>query len=235
MKNYVRKLEWDSSFFGKKVASILLCDGDISFLEEGLRVCRNEGYELVYVFCENNMQIPSNILQYDDCSLVDTRITFEFQVNSPAISHPNIFECYLQSPDLYNLAIQSGVYSCFRIDHHFTKQDFERLYKVWVDSSLNRTIADSVLVYSENNELAGFVTMKNLKDRVSIGLIATQFQYRGRGIASFLLNSVNNYAYSHAIDTIEVATQARNIIACSFYKKNGFIEKSRTNIYHFWI
>ena len=77
--------------------------------------------------------------------------------------------------------------------------------------------------------------MKNLKDRVSIGLIATQFQYRGRGIASFLLNSVNNYAYSHAIDTIEVATQARNIIACSFYKKNGFIEKSRTNIYHFWI
>lgn len=127
------------------------------------------------------------------------------------------------------------MYSRFRIDHHFTKQDFERLYKVWVDSSLNRTIADSVLVYSENNELAGFVTMKNLKDRVSIGLIATQFQYRGRGIASFLLNSVNNYAYSHAIDTIEVATQARNIIACSFYKKNGFIEKSRTNIYHFWI
>ena len=233
--NIIKNLDWDSRFFKKKITLISLCNGDISFLKEQLEKCENRGCELVYVFCENNIYIPLDVFPYNDCSLVDTRIMFEFQVNSAVTRHSNILECYSKSSDLYNLAIQSGVYSRFKIDHHFTRQDFERLYRTWVDGSLNRTIADSVLVYKENNELAGFVTMKNLKDRVSIGLIATQFQYRGKGIGSFLLDSVKNYAYLQGKNTIEVATQACNITACRFYEKNGVVEKSRMNIYHVWM
>lgn len=240
--NTSKTLDWDSDFFGLKIGAINLDCFDGEFLTQELNHFRSNDYDLVYIFVHNpQINLSTEIMSSYNCILVDTKIIYHFRINevrkfSPDLeTHYTISEYNGGAQELYDLAIQSGVYSRYKLDPNFLDDDFERLYYKWIDNSVEFIIADKIFVFKDGALTCGFVTVKKQDNVIVIGLLATDIKYRGRGIAKSLIEAVIKYAISNNGDQIEVATQKNNIQACSLYEKIGMTVYSETRIYHSWL
>lgn len=234
--NDVSELKWDSEFFKKKIVSISMNSWDDSFLNNTLQQLKDERFQLVYLFLKEGISLPNAYFVKYKCNCVDKKRIYVLNSFPNKDVSPNIFLYKGDSSVLYDLAIQAGVNSRFHVDPDFPDKDFERLYKTWIDKSLNGVMADYVLVYRiPGGSICGFITLKKKNDGyLSIGLIATNAIYRRSGIGSALIDAAKHYAYKDGL-FLEVATQAENLPACSFYEKNGFEKLSQSTIYHIWL
>jgi dTDP-4-amino-4,6-dideoxy-D-galactose acyltransferase len=86
-----------------------------------------------------------------------------------------------------------------------------------------------------DEEPKGMVTLKRETTDAAIGLVATDPQYRGKGIGGSMLEHVKNYCLEQNIRKLTVATQKQNLPACRMYEKAGFTVESCTNIWHWWL
>jgi dTDP-4-amino-4,6-dideoxy-D-galactose acyltransferase len=109
------------------------------------------------------------------------------------------------------------------------------MYALWMQNSLNKKIADEVIVYQEDKQNLGVVTLKHEAECTRIGLIAVEEATRGKQIGSHLLDAVKQEAAKQGKTSLEVATQLDNEIACRFYEKNNFNIKKIEFIYHIWL
>jgi dTDP-4-amino-4,6-dideoxy-D-galactose acyltransferase len=105
----------------------------------------------------------------------------------------------------------------------------------WIEKSVKREIADEILVYSENEDEKGFITLVIKKNKGSIGLIAVDEKERGKSVGKKLVQAALLYFNEKKINIVEVVAQIENRGACRFYKSLGFEIKSIVNIYHLWI
>ena len=225
----IEKLVWDSDFFGYPVGRLEIGNSDqiqlIPFLEEGKK------YKLIYLISEERLNVQIKNLQLVD---VKTRLRKKIRTKFLTLDE-NIGEYTGEQDDqLKKLALQSGIYSRFRIDAHFTNNEFEKLYVKWIEDSIKKTIADKVIVYKDDGKCNGFVTIKFKGDFTEIGLIAVDEQSRGNGIAKRLLNHAERIAVSNGFNKIEVVTQFENLPAMSLYKNAGYQIISKKFIYHLW-
>lgn len=230
-------LAWDSSFFEIKIGR-LYCYGNGVDIKKNINDCKEQGYKLVYIFCEKDNSKYDSLVRSTGAVLYDEKITFFKSIIHPQpLTNSNIisFESDKIPEALYKLGIQSGEYSRFKCDVNFAPGQFEDLYKKWVENSVNRTIADEVFISMESGVITGFVTLKYNIHEGAIGLIAVDNRYRGKAIGSNLISYTESFLLNRNIGNLRVVTQAANIGAVNFYKKNNFKIKEVTNIYHFWI
>ena len=227
MKILPIKLDWDSNFYKKNIAKILInkniSDNELEFYK------KNNSYDLTYVFSDNDI---SQILSLNP---IDIKVVFSKEVSSkPFNSTPNI-DSYIGdvNNNLIELACIAGDHSRFKIDKKLNHK-FIKLYEKWLKKSIKREIANEVFTYSLNDKIVGFVTCKIIENTVEIGLVAVNNHHQGKGIGKKLLQRVNDYAVENELNRIDVATQLHNFNACSFYTKNNFKINSKTYIYHLW-
>lgn len=170
--------------------------------------------------------------------LVDHKITYLMNLKNIALqSDPDIksYANTIPSEDLINLAYESGNFSRFRADPHLTENQFKTIYKTWITNSVNRTIADDVLVISDNNKLLGMVTVGEKNHRGDIGLLAVSETARGKNIGTRLVRAAQYYFIQKGFDQSQVVTQQTNIPACKLYEKCGYhIEKTEC-FFHIWL
>ena len=225
----IKKLEWDSSFFGYSVGQAIVKAGEITNEQNLLNEAEN--YKLVYVVSGEEIILPFARLKF-----VDTKTTLikEGLVKENCFDFNLIEDFKEQNEKLENLALQSGVYSRFRIDSNFVNKEFEKLYHKWLADSLNKILADNVIVFNEQGECNGFITVKCQNDFALIGLIAVDEKSKGKGVGLALLNYVNNLAIKNGLDKIKVVTQLGNIAAMKLYEKAGYTIESKKYIYHLW-
>jgi ribosomal protein S18 acetylase RimI-like enzyme len=133
------------------------------------------------------------------------------------------------------LALQSGLYSRFKVDPNFKNNEFGKLYEQWIVNSVKKITASECLVYFDGEVEKGFITLAIKEDTGSIGLIAVDEMERGKSIGRKLLNASFDYFSKRNIDRVEVVTQKANESACVFYEKLGFEVKNIINIYHLWL
>lgn len=227
-------LDWDSDFFGKKIAKVYA--EDIESAQLLLNQCKEDQYEWVYLILPSHTP-PMPPLQ--GLYLVDHKTTYYRNLDPTASFsvHPAVVSYPAQPPsdELYELAFLSGSYSRFRIDPHCSQQQFEALYRIWIERSADRTIAQELFVYEDQGHAVGMITVA-IRDQVgSIGLVAVHEQWAGKGVGKALLQTVFAYLQSKAVYQLTVVTQAQNRQACAFYEKNGFVIQIVEQIYHYWI
>lgn len=237
MNNY-RLLEWDTRFFGYKIASIE--PNAIGLLELGgiIENLRENNFALAYCFINPNDYISVDSLTQISALLADEKVTFSINLNSENnIVSANVvrYDSEYPSEQLKSLTLQSGVYSRFNIDPNFRNNEFNNLYLEWIEKSVSGKIADRVLVYKEDYDIQGFITLKVGSETGSIGLIAVDEKYRGKSIGKKLLHSAFSYFRDEGIRKIEVVTQKANTGACRFYEASGFKVSHIVNVYHLWI
>jgi dTDP-4-amino-4,6-dideoxy-D-galactose acyltransferase len=236
----IEYLSWDSDFFNKKIGKISYDIPDETKLKKVLEKAKTEHYQLLYIFAPERLCIGDEILKNYSGKLVDRRILYSHQIENilERNQFSEIVTLYSEkvlSNELENLAYLSGKYSRFNLDENFEQDIFRRLYKTWIIKSVQKEMADSVLIVKDYDTIVGMVTLNYGEKVGTIGLIAVSALAQGKGYGKKLINACIYDLYKRNISTLEVPTQANNISACLFYEKCGFTCKLITNIYHFWL
>ena len=227
-------LEWDSNFFKFKVARMNPSEN----LEDELSHMKEENIKLAYFSSTNNDSKfikrindlgGELIVKKANLKLTKIPLTENEDKNIFSYSH-NIL-----TKNLLDLTYQAGILSRYKLDPKFKKDDWKKMYKIWIERSLNGEIADEVLVYKENNKELGFITLKKDGGNGEIGLLAVDSNHREKHIATKLMNALFAKAIQMGLRSISVATQEENVPAMKFYAKLGFKIEEIENIFHFWL
>ena len=228
---------WDSSFFNKKIGKIEYDQSPEGDLIRLLQTAKEDGYQLIYVFGDEENFVPDAVLNQFNGRLVDRKCLYSRTINADDSCESNAIEYQLTelTYDLESLALLSGTHSRFRLDKGFDKADFEQLYTIWMTRSLKKEISDKIFVVAESDKVMGMITMKINEDVGHIGLCAVSEAAQGKGYGGNLIKACVNELVSKKVYQLEVPTQMDNISACRFYEKCGFSIKSITNTYHFWL
>lgn len=224
----IEYLDWDSTFFQKKTYRITVNE-PLNDLLINKTIADNKA-ELVYIFSDSHQPF----FEKYGMQLVDVKITYEKNVQETfncIDSGPVVYKGKC-SESLYKLAFQSGRFSRFLTDTLLAPK-FNQLYSLWLEKSIDRTIADEVFVHYNSKNIIGFVTVKKKMSNAVIGLIAVDENYQGKGVGKKLLSVVENWCLQNKLQKIQVTTQKQNINACNFYQHNGYVVKSVEYIYHF--
>lgn len=236
MNNKSIFLDWDSNFFSFKVASIEMNNENDAYLEEKINDFENKGVKLVYLFVSDGLSI--NIDKYKTnfkINLVDKKRVYRLNVLEDVAVSESITTFSGSPSDVYDLAIQAGWKSRFNNDPYFPHDIFLKLYKTWIDKSIEGFMADYFLCCkSDNGDILGFITIKKKTNYLSVGLFATSIKYRRRGIGMSLLEAAKHIAFTLHLP-LEVVTQSDNNEACHCYEKVGFEKISQSLVYHIWI
>ncbi len=234
----IRILDWDTGFFGYKTAMVTVNNISVNDLEEITLRLTKLGVKLAYLFVSPEDSVSIELLSSSGIFLADEKVTFTISAGKDAKlpSSANIYPYDSQniSGKLVELTLQSGIYSRFRVDTRFINGEYERLYTEWIKKSVNKKIADEVLVYREQNDIFGFITLAMHGDTGSIGLIAVDESQRGKAVGKKLINAGLDFFRNHNMENVDVVTQKANTVACRFYETCGFGIKSTVNIYHLW-
>jgi GNAT superfamily N-acetyltransferase len=228
----INRLDWDSNFFGVETGKLVVEENQI------IDSANFNDFDFVYIFSDLNLSEEQLKIKTGKIHLADQKVVYhKFLKESSDISTDiHSFDKNRLIPEqLYDLAIQSGHYSRFSTDPNISRSSFERLYKIWLERSVSRDIADEVFVYQIDDLVRGFVTLGIKSGRPDIGLVAVNAKHRSLGIGAILLQAAENWALTkkHS-NEIQVVTQGENKGACQFYEKNGYSIDSVTYIYHWW-
>lgn len=231
-------LPWDSDLFSFSVASVIIPIHSDTEFKELITELKQNNIALAYWFVEPNDQLSILIATSNKVLLVDKKITYKKLLNGigEPLMNQHIFS-YVDKPitdKLLSLSIQSGGYSRFKRDPHFPDKLFEKLYQQWVIKSVTKEIAKDVLVYKVDNSEAGMITIEIKKNTCTIGLLAVDERFRGKGIGTMLIQAACMRARELGYNELSVSTQKENKSACSFYEKMGFNKDKEIFIYHIW-
>ncbi|MDX2164261.1 MAG: GNAT family N-acetyltransferase [Gammaproteobacteria bacterium] len=225
-------LDWDTAQLGVSTAKIT------SITPEILAEAKQAGIRLVY-FQTLESDIPSIKLARElGGILVDNKITYLMSLKDlslPSVPDVKAYSDKTPSDELIQLAYESGLYSRFRADPNLTDQQFKAIYKTWITNSVNHSVADDVLVISENNKLLGMVTVGDKNRRGDIGLLAVAESARGKNIGTRLVKAAQNYFIQKNYSHSQVVTQQTNIPACKLYEKCGYHVEKTECFFHFWV
>lgn len=228
----IQPLDWDTHFFGYKVGKISLSAEEISTLQK----IEIADYKLIYLFAAHS--IEEYLLKQWGAQLQDIKIEFvrtvdlsDYQSYLP--EDMTIKPIHTFSEELFHLVLESGVHSRFKLDKNFVNNEFERLYKTWIEKALNDKDAKVMGAYLRN-ELMGFVCLTLKSGVADIGLIAVHEKARGNHIGKKLLEAAYNYTIQNNSKSLTVVTQEFNLQAMHFYLKNGFKIDKKNYIYHIW-
>ena len=220
----IQRLDCDSNFFGYEVAKVI----DFNGFNEELDVIQASPFKLLYVFSQACiLNLPTNYL------LADEKVVFKKKLDAKNVFsvRTEIKEVFEPTPEIFQLALQSGAYSRFNTDPNFTNNEFERLYQKWLVNSFNQA---RVFVYAEGSQVLAFTTLEIKNGIPDIGLIAVAKNTRGKGIGSALLNYLNVMLLADNFKELTVTTQGKNLPAMYFYQKNEFKILKSNYIYHVW-
>lgn len=237
MDSYGEYLDWDSKFFGFKVfhwkKKILFKNGFLVLSN----FIKNNDVELVYYSSNKKINESPNWIPNIEIKFLIEKISYSKIINSDQTKSQISFsdsDEVLPNENLYNIAIQAGKFSRFNLDDKIRKDKFEELYRLWIFNSLHNKKEEKVIVYRSNKKIIGLITLKKLDRSGTIGLIAVDSKYRGKGIGKVLLNWAEHWFIENGCNIITVITQSENKPACKLYESFGFQIEKKELFYHIW-
>lgn len=232
-------LEWDTHFFGFRIARILHPIQSDSAFENVLAELRHQAVKMAYYSIPVDDQLSADVALRFQLKLVDIKTlyahTLLHQLQHSFDPRVTFFGQDGPIDSLYHVALQAGEYSRFNVDNRFGRPHYEALYKLWIEKSVSREIAKEILVIEEKGKILGLVTVGEKNGCGDIGLVAVDESARGKRIGVSLLESALAWFSSKGYPKAQVVTQGKNEIACRIYEKVGFVVESQELFYHVWL
>lgn len=240
----VERLAWDSTFFGFGVGRLTGPVESQTAVRDALARGQEQGLRLVYSQCPGQDERGHRIALLCGGRFVDAKRTYALPLPPSSRLRPvdaiaavrNVDPCTRRQ--LRRLAWQSAEFSRYRIDPEMPPGSWRRMYSIWINQSLNGERADAVLVNGaaagDGSQLAGMVTLSQRGDEGSIGLLAVDSEWRGRGIGSQLLRAAACWCAERRCTRLSVVTQGANEAACRAYQRAGYALSNETHVFHHW-
>ncbi|MEP7359390.1 MAG: GNAT family N-acetyltransferase, partial [Anaerolineales bacterium] len=231
-------LEWDSEFFGARIARLKTATPDAAGMQAALAWCRRERIDCLYFLADSTNPAASDLAQDHQFRLVDLRVTLAgaARANTAAASPASLRAAEPSDAErLKAIARVSHRDTRFYADEHFPAGRCDALYETWIEKSVNG-YADCVLMAEENGQALGYVAC-HLKPAAAgqIGLLAVAPGAQQRGLGQHLLRAALDWFHGHGVERVTVVTQGRNVKAQRLYQRAGFVTESIHLWYHAWL
>jgi dTDP-4-amino-4,6-dideoxy-D-galactose acyltransferase len=234
-------LSLDTEIFGFPVAKILPARLTPEELEQIISCLKSENVRLAFWASEPSDEESQRAARLYNGFLADKKVTFEMDLGqSPEHSEAmdwDIEEYADEGPcaDLENLAIEIGRNSRFGADPRIPEDTLIDMYKLWIRNSVNKQVADAVLVVRQSGNIVGMSTVVEKNGCGCIGLFAVDAALRGRNVGVSLARAAQEWARRKGLRFAQVVTQEANVPACRLYEKCGYRIEKVEYFYHFWI
>ncbi|HPY66805.1 MAG TPA: GNAT family N-acetyltransferase [Bacteroidales bacterium] len=235
--NVLEHLQWDSDFFGYKVARFIFDENGLSKYYHIIDEIKETNVRLTYLYSPPSARELNERIVSSGGVLVDKKTIFVKSTEKHTTFYNRISEWQESEPGhkLVNLALNAGIYSRFFLDKKFSNNEYERLYTKWLLKSVSGELALKTIIARNESEITGFITLGKNNMRADIGLISVDPLFRGKGIGSDLVKYADNLSLNMGFDQIGVVTQLDNVNACKLYTNCGFKIESITDVYHLWL
>lgn len=226
--------EWDTSFFGYKVAKTGI-DYLWSNQLDRLKLMYDNDIKLI-VFNSSKPDFEKVVNKYYEIVQVYTRIPIIKEVKTLTTNHPNIssYEGEFPTPELIALAKLAGKDGRFGRDSRISKMQYDKIFEEWILNSVNRTVADEVLVFNHNGKVVGFGSIKIEGENGFAPLFAVDREYEGKGVSFALMRAIENKLIEQECKYLVSGTQEINRKALSSFKRFGFELQTPEYVYHLW-
>lgn len=242
MSALVKYLEWDSAFFGRRIARILPERLSLDQWHEIEDWCQREAIDGLYFLADPNDSTTTTLVEDSGFHLVDLRLTFERKLpqnfEMPQRPAADFMIRPYQPSDLDALVLisrKSYTDSRFYYDPCFSADKADDFYETWIRNSTNGSgFADEVLVADHNGLSLGYISCKRHGTLGEIGLVGVAENARGAGVGAALVDASLDWFAEHGCDRVQVVTQGRNLGAQRLYQRCGFLAADLKLWYHRW-
>lgn len=227
-------LNWDSDFFGVKVAQV----EKNCFSEENkgslLKQLKDEEVELAYYISDGPFENNENDLY--KFIQVNRRVPIKKKLSGPVKIHKNISSYEQNSPssELINLAQRAADWSRFKFDPNISSGKVKDLYDIWISNSVKKGENSDLLIYKEEGKILGFVTLSFHPPKGTTPLFAVSREAEGKGVSFALMRAADTFLYQKGCTYYTSATQADNRTAVTVFKRHGFEISPVEYVYHLW-
>jgi dTDP-4-amino-4,6-dideoxy-D-galactose acyltransferase len=231
-------LEWDSAFFGRRIARVGVGRLSPAVLAELDGWMAANQVECAYYLCAADDEDSIVLAEQHHFHLTDIRLTLE---TAPDAARNGLAAGLAVEPAqagqieaLKTIARSSHRGTRFHHDHHFSPSQSDALYATWIEQSCEGR-ADRVFTVLVDGTVAGYVTC-HLDSPTSghIGLLAVADAARGRGAGSALLHAALGWFQDRQTTLVTVVTQGRGVPAQRLYHRRGFAVRTVELWYHYW-
>ena len=233
-------LEWDSQFFGVRIARAL--DGRLTpdLAQAVLNWCCENRIKCVYFLADSDDPATIRLAEANLFQLMDNRVTLTAKIGLP--EPPGVMDQrliikpveYAEMAALRQIARMSHRMTRFYVDTRFPPKRADALYETWLTQCCDNEAA-RVLVAHQNGEIAGYIgCVNNGSPSGQIALLAVAQAFQGQGIGRALVAAGLQWFQGERLERVSVVTQARNIAALRVYEQNGFMVSQVQFWYHRW-
>jgi len=231
-------LEWDSTFFGYRIARATVNRLTETQMSDLLAWCDDQAIDCLYFLADPGDPLTVRLAESHDFRFVDIRVTYERQVTRsplPLKSSPRVRDFVEQDiPALREIAATSHRDSRFYYDGGFAVPLCDALYETWIEKSCHGW-ATNVLVAEWEGRPVGYSTCHVKSPEIGqIGLTGLHSGARGKGLGQDLVNQDVFWFNQQGVETVRVVTQGRNTQAQRLYEKCGFLTRTVELWYHRW-
>ena len=234
----LRLLDWDSSFFGRRIAVMSEAPRSADDVARCVREATELGIECVYTLSNVDSQAGIEALSRAGARLVDVRLTFERGLADLGTLELDGLVRDAEPRDLKalrDLAAKSHESSRFFVDGRFEKDRCAELFATWIEKSCSGW-AQVVRVAIVDENVRGYTTGHVRENgRGEIGLVAIDPRAQGRGLGRALVRSTLGALRDQGLSSVTVATQGRNIGAQRLYQAQGFRTQRVQTWHHLWM
>ncbi len=246
MDCYCKLLEWDTKFFGIRIATTTDTVVNKDSMDAILSWCLEHKIECLY-FMANACNTESTMLaEKSGFNLFDIRVALEKSMGGPTLTAGLYADeelnetftvrpaCDDDIPFIHSYSKSIFLDSRFRHDTRFPKDRVDAMYVRWVDNHYRKPNRD-VLVLAHAGAPKGFIACGVDNDGVgNIGLVGVDSCMQLTWAATYMLNQAFLWFEDKGVEKINVVTQGRNVKALRFYHRGGFLPTSMHLWYHKW-
>lgn len=236
-------LEWDTNYFGKRIARVLEPPSTASDLKRINSWCVERKIDCLYYLVNVADINRAQLAEKDGFQLVDIRVTVECQSvgTTQAKSSPpkkNVVRKF-NPDDIGNLTRIAGEVhgnTRFSNDRRFNVNKVHDMYKLWIKKSCFDNYADQVFVACDSGGHAiGYISCRMESSLVgNIGLLGVAASYQGKGFGIKLIEVARDWFRNKKTKSIITVTQGTTPGVLQFYQKAGFLIKKTELWLHKW-
>jgi TDP-D-fucosamine acetyltransferase len=228
----LRRLDWDTAHFGRKMGSLALDPADTGGQDRALAAdlrlaldeARDDGYAHVILRVRADQLNLARAAEQAGLRLVDVGVDLVTAVGG---RHHTLDAGVRRATAKDESALRSIAecafeHSRFASDPFFSDEQVAGFYRRWI-TNLCEGLAKAVLVAEASDEIAGFTSCTVQDDGTGrIPLIATSEEHRRQGVGRALVEASLAWFANAGIKTVWVKTQAANYAALAMYHRAGF-------------
>ncbi len=231
-------LEWDSAFFGRRIATLAGQPLDADTLVRALASCRTQAVDCLYLLADADDLAGLRLAEAYAFQLMDVRMTLATAVGvgpGTLVRDDRIRPAdSADVPALRALAEVSHTATRFFADERFDRAACRALYATWIERSCAGW-ADAVFVAAAPGQPVGYVTChRRAGRRGEIGLFAVAEAARGQGLGQALVERALDWCRAEGLAEATVVTQGRSVAAQRLYQRCGFRTATVQLWYHYW-